>query len=232
MERRKQAIEKHLKALNIPRNMLEEATKIGLKCSKSITTKLKECAGIGLYMSASKRGSPYSYAELAEMLNIKRNKLFKGVCEFKKTEPPPVTPRARERNLEKLLSTYSVPNEVKLEAFGIVEELSELTPNKAACVALASALQAKGHFPDFQHLQRFSKLSSKNLEKYVGKVLDKKEPALRSKKTPKLASAQSRLLALLNKQPPEGGVLSLSVLEAEKNFLDQSLGINLNAFCM
>lgn len=203
MEVRKKAIEKHLKSISIPKNLLEEASYIGLECSNSLTKLTKVCAGVGLLIASKSRGLSYKLKEVSNLLNIKSKTLFKYYSRMKH-KPVQGEPK-KIKKLEEILENCQAEPEIRKKAYSLIENKQCKTPFQAVS-AVYSVNQ--------------------------GLFIAQQQKALIPVKDTKAQNVEKSTLRLENiitgKDFKMNSLPCLSLLDLEKEIMAKALGISYN----
>lgn len=228
MERRANAIKLHLKMIGISKSLIEEAVIIGLECSEKVSKISKISAAVGLLIASRKRGIPYSVGEIAEMLRMDRKKIFHAFSKMHLNYPSTTIKSQKCNYLDKLLNEHPDDNSLRGKAYAHLIDTDGDTPRLAACLAYNKALEDCGYKVAFKELP---KKKPKNLDNLLAQ---QQELLLDAKQNNSMISKQYsvRLLSLItgNSIPAASSLPHLSILDLEKEELNEALGICLSKY--
>ena len=201
MEIRLKAIKAHLKPLNLPTSLVDEATFIALDCNKQLTKLTKICAAIGLITASATRGIPESARSVCDKLGIRYKNLNKHFSRMKLVSS--ITSSRKISKLEEMLDKVNAEPDVRTKAYNLMTDKICSTPLRAVGEALKGC-----HGLDFlaqQDSLLIAKSNKNDLEKY----------------------AELRIESfILGRSQEDGTLLGMSLIDTEKRVLDKSLGIN------
>jgi hypothetical protein len=202
MEARQKAIKLHLKRLNLPASLIDEATFIALNCSKNLTKLTKICAAIGLINACSSRGIPETVGSICEKLGIKYRNLSKHFSRMKVV--PTSAPCRKIAKLEEMLEKVDADEEIRDKAYALMSEKTGFTALKAVGEALSGCHGLSLLAQQVNHLLP-AKRNKNDLEKH----------------------AEVRILKILEGQDlQEETILDLSMLDVQGTVMDKELAIS------